>query len=82
VGYADDRLGERACAVVVPVGEPPMLSDVTAHLAAQGMAKQYWPERWEIRAELPRTPAGKIQKFRLREDLQRDIGRGVFDAPA
>ncbi|MFE9322373.1 hypothetical protein ACIHDR_25085 [Nocardia sp. NPDC052278] len=29
VGYADDRLGERACAVVVPLGEPPTLSDVT-----------------------------------------------------
>jgi cyclohexanecarboxylate-CoA ligase len=38
-----------------------------AYLAAQQMAKQYWPERLEIIAEMPRTPSGKIQKFQLRE---------------
>ncbi|MEU7818018.1 AMP-binding protein [Pseudonocardia sp. NPDC049154] len=79
VGYADERLGERACAVVVPAGAPPTLADLAAHLAENGMAKQYWPERLEIRTELPRTPAGKIQKFRLREDLHQLVGRGVFD---
>jgi acyl-coenzyme A synthetase/AMP-(fatty) acid ligase len=31
------------------------------------MAKQYWPERLEIVREMPRTPSGKIQKFKLRE---------------
>ena len=31
------------------------------------MAKQYWPERLELVAEMPRTPSGKIQKFKLRE---------------
>jgi cyclohexanecarboxylate-CoA ligase len=31
------------------------------------MARQYIPERLEIVSELPRTPSGKIQKFRLRE---------------
>lgn len=69
VGYPDDRLGERACAVVVPDGAAPALEDLTAFLAAAGMAKQFWPERLEIVTELPKTPSGKIQKFVLRERL-------------
>jgi cyclohexanecarboxylate-CoA ligase len=69
VGYPDERLGERACAVIVPSGpgEPPALDDLTGHLDALGMAKHYWPERVVLVAELPKTPSGKIQKFRLRE---------------
>ena len=37
------------------------------HLEAQQLAKQYWPERLEIVDEMPRTPSGKIQKYKLRE---------------
>ena len=71
VGYPDERLGERACAVIVPAGpgQPPSLADLTGHLDALGMAKHYWPERVVLVAELPKTPSGKIQKFRLRELL-------------
>ncbi|QFZ19061.1 AMP-binding protein [Saccharothrix syringae] len=69
VGYPDDRLGERACAVIVPQDEPPQLPDLREHLDSLGMAKQYWPERVEHTAELPKTPSGKVQKFRLREQL-------------
>jgi acyl-CoA synthetase (AMP-forming)/AMP-acid ligase II len=43
------------------------------------MAKQYWPERLEIRSELPRTAAGKIQKFKLRDELKHLVGKGVFE---
>ncbi|MEV0503171.1 AMP-binding protein [Streptomyces spectabilis] len=70
VGYPDDRLGERACAVIVPEdGEPPALAALQAHLQGLGMAKQYWPERVERCAALPRTPTGKVQKFKLRARL-------------
>jgi cyclohexanecarboxylate-CoA ligase len=69
VGYPDERLGERACAVVVPDGTPPGIDELCAFLAATGMAKQYWPERLEIVAELPTTPTGKIQKYLLRARL-------------
>ena len=31
------------------------------------VAKQYWPERVEVVAELPRTASGKMQKFKLKE---------------
>ena len=68
VGYPDARLGERACAFVkLREGAVLSFADMTGYLQAQHMARQYIPERLEIVAELPRTPSGKIQKFRLRE---------------
>ncbi|GAA3850114.1 hypothetical protein GCM10022243_14980 [Saccharothrix violaceirubra] len=70
VGYPDDRLGERACAVLVTGGVPLTLADVRHHLDGLGMVKHYWPERLEFLPELPRTPSGKIQKFVLRERLR------------
>jgi acyl-CoA synthetase (AMP-forming)/AMP-acid ligase II len=34
------------------------------------LAKQKWPESLRIVADLPRTPSGKVQKFRLRQQLR------------
>jgi cyclohexanecarboxylate-CoA ligase len=68
VGYPDARLGERGCACVVL--RPGMQFDLSAlqdYMAQCKVAKQYWPERVKVLAALPRTPSGKIQKFRLRE---------------
>jgi len=70
VAYPDERLGERACAVVAPEGEPPTLAELQRHLEGLGMAKSFWPERLEIVDELPKTPSGKIQKFVLRQRLE------------
>ena len=68
VGYPDARLGERACAfVVLRPGASLTLADVQAYMTECKVAKQYWPERVEVLAQLPCTPSGKIQKFRLRE---------------
>ncbi len=68
VGYPDSRLGERACAfVVLRPGRTLDLNGVQEYMAEKKVAKQYWPERVEIVAELPKTPAGKVQKFKLRE---------------
>ena len=76
VGFPDARLGERACAFVrLREGASLNLADVTSYLEAQRMARQYMPERLEIMAELPRTPSGKIQKFKLR-DIARAFGQG------
>jgi cyclohexanecarboxylate-CoA ligase len=75
VGIPDARLGERACAFVrLREGASLSLPEVTAYLEGQRMARQYMPERLEIRAELPRTPSGKIQKFKLR-DIARAFGQ-------
>ncbi|HVN69168.1 MAG TPA: 3-phosphoshikimate 1-carboxyvinyltransferase [Candidatus Binatia bacterium] len=68
VAMPDARLGERACAFVVPRGGAPLDFERMQHyLDACQVAKQYWPERLEIVAELPRTPSGKVQKYVLRE---------------
>ncbi|MFZ2868783.1 AMP-binding protein [Zavarzinia sp.] len=68
VGYPDNRLGERACAfVILREGASLGFDEMIAYLREQKMAQQYFPERLEIVDELPRTPSGKIQKFRLRE---------------
>ena len=68
VGYPDQRLGERACAFVkLRDGAALSFADMAAYLNDQQMARQYVPERLEIVPEMPRTPSGKVQKFRLRE---------------
>ncbi|WP_439686113.1 cyclohexanecarboxylate-CoA ligase [Cupriavidus oxalaticus] len=72
VAYPDERLGERACAFVVPrAGHDFDHAAMVDWLKGQKMALQYIPEKLVVRDALPATPAGKIQKFRLR-DLLRD----------
>ena len=64
----DPRLGERACAfVVVHRREAFDLRRGARFLDAHKVAKQYWPERVETVAALPRNAVGKVQKFVLRE---------------
>jgi cyclohexanecarboxylate-CoA ligase len=68
VAMPDPRLGERGCAFIITKANAPLdLGELTRFLAEEGMAKQYWPERVELVTEMPRTPSGKIQKFKLRE---------------
>jgi cyclohexanecarboxylate-CoA ligase len=67
VGIPDVRLGERACAVVVPSrGVAPTLDEVCRFLLEQGLSKHFLPERLELVDELPKTPSGKIRKVELR----------------
>lgn len=71
VGYPDERLGERACAFVVPRPEKSFdFAEMTRFLKEQHLAQQYFPERLEIRDRLPSTASGKIQKFALRNLLK------------
>jgi cyclohexanecarboxylate-CoA ligase len=77
VGYPDSRLGERACAfLVLRPGHTFDLKTLQAYMAEHKVAKQYWPERVEIVADLPKTPAGKVQKYQLRE-----MAKAFGDAP-
>ena len=72
VAEPDPRLGERAAAVVLVRDgmAPPTIETVREHLAAAGLARQKWPEAIYLVDELPRTPSGKVQKFRLRQQLR------------
>jgi non-ribosomal peptide synthetase component E (peptide arylation enzyme) len=68
VGMPDPRLGERACAFVIPKpGESVTLAELVQYLEGRQLARQKFPERLEIVAEFPMTPSGKVQKFRLRQ---------------
>ncbi|MBI4596730.1 MAG: AMP-binding protein [Candidatus Tectomicrobia bacterium] len=70
VGMPDPRLGERICAYVVPKpGETITFEEITAWMAQANVAKPKWPERVEVVDVLPTTPAGKIQKFVLRQQI-------------
>jgi len=72
VAAPDQRLGERAAAVIrVREGmTAPTLDDLRNHLGRVGLAKQKWPEVIYEVAEFPRTPSGKVQKFRLRQQVR------------
>jgi acyl-CoA synthetase (AMP-forming)/AMP-acid ligase II len=74
VPYPDERLGEKACAIVVPApGTSPTLEDITGFLLERKISKQKLPERLRLVEELPMTATGKVQKFRLLE-LAREQG--------
>lgn len=70
IGLPDERLGERACAVVSTSDENLTLDALTSFLHQAGMARQFWPERLELMDEMPRTPSGKIQKYKLRHQFE------------
>ncbi len=71
VAYPDERLGERACAVVVTKPDQHFdMPTMVAYLKEQKVATQYIPERLEIRPSMPPARSGKIQKFKLRQELR------------
>ncbi len=77
VAYPDERLGERACAVVVPrAGQSIDLAEVQRFLKEQKVAIQYMPERLIVQEAMPATPSGKIQKFKLRESVRARLQGG------
>ncbi|MDM7990017.1 3-phosphoshikimate 1-carboxyvinyltransferase [Arthrobacter sp. zg-Y877] len=78
----DERLGERACAFVVPVpGAAPQLADLTVFLDRHRVSRHYWPEHLVLVEALPRNAVGKVQKYLLREAARGFSGSkpaGVF----
>ena len=71
VAMPDERLGERACAVVVTrPGQTLDFAAMVSFLKEHKLAIQYIPERLEVLEAMPATPSGKIQKFKLREMIR------------
>lgn len=67
----DARYGERVCAFVIPADadDPLTFDEMVEHFRVSGVARQKTPERLEIVDGFPRTLAGKVQKYVLREAL-------------
>jgi acyl-CoA synthetase len=76
VAAPDARLGEHACAFVrlLPAaGSAPLsMEAVRAHLSAEGLGRQKWPEELRFVDDFPRTASGKVQKFVLRQRVRED----------
>lgn len=69
VAYPDERLGEKAAAVVVAAeGTAPTLDELTSYLREERrIAPHKLPERLVLVDALPMTATGKVQKFLLRD---------------
>lgn len=71
VAAPDERLGERVCLFVEIVpGSAIELEQLQEHFAAVGAARHKAPEQLITVDALPRTPAGKIRKFVLRDRVR------------
>jgi 2,3-dihydroxybenzoate-AMP ligase len=73
VAMPDAALGERCCAfiVLVPGAAPVDVAALRVHLADLGVAKFKYPERVEIRDQLPMTSVTKLNKAALRTEITR-----------
>ncbi len=68
VGVPDERLGEKACAIVVPSQQGvPTLEDLTSFLLEQGIAKVKLPEYILVVDAIPINAGGKVDKSELRQ---------------
>jgi cyclohexanecarboxylate-CoA ligase len=67
IGIPDDRLGERACAVVVcePDGDPLTLAELVEFFESRGATRHFTPEALVLTAALPLTPTGKVRKHEV-----------------
>ncbi|HMS79743.1 MAG TPA: fatty acid--CoA ligase family protein [Burkholderiaceae bacterium] len=85
IGWPDDALGERVCAVVVPRddGDAPALDELVRHLReVEQVAAYKLPERLVLLDALPRNPVGKVLKRALRERLWPRTGAAPQSAEA
>ena len=78
VGLPNQKTGERACAVIVPrSGEEPDVADLRSFLEERRVARFKIPEQVELWTELPRNPAGKILKNKIRDALLAEMRQGA-----
>jgi fatty-acyl-CoA synthase len=71
IGLLDDRWGEIGCAVVVPSPGATITENDVITLCRQRLAKFKVPKRVVFldAEQLPKTPTGKVQKYRLAQQL-------------
>jgi 2,3-dihydroxybenzoate-AMP ligase/mycobactin salicyl-AMP ligase len=74
VGMPDPILGERACAFIKPrQGITVSFDEIISYLKERKTSVLYLPERIEVVQEVPLTNVGKVDKKRLREEIQEKL---------
>jgi len=70
VGLPDERWGEIVAAIIRVRGEEPddLRNALTAHVAGR-LSPFKVPSRWFVADDLPQTPTGKVQKFKVAERI-------------
>ena len=75
IGFPDDRMGELLCAVIIPARKTIAyeknltLESINVYLLDRGLPRYHCPELLRFVEEFPSTPAGKIRKAVLREQI-------------
>ncbi|HEY1988983.1 MAG TPA: cyclohexanecarboxylate-CoA ligase, partial [Acidimicrobiales bacterium] len=70
IGLPDAKTGERACAVVaVKEGQSFSMEAMVSFLKERSLRVQAIPEQLGLVPTVPRNPAGKILKHKLREEF-------------
>lgn len=67
VGFPDERLGERICAVIQAKDVRPTQEDLVQFSMDNGLSKRYCPELVRYVNSMPRTAGGKIRKADLQK---------------
>jgi 2,3-dihydroxybenzoate-AMP ligase len=70
VSMPDEMMGEKSCAFIVSNDASLRPVTLRKYLREQGVADFKLPDRFEMVTHLPVTPVGKIDKKRLRQDIQ------------
>lgn len=70
IAVPDARFIESVCAVVVPGSDSVAADDIIVH-CRKHLAGFKCPRHVVFAEELPRTPSGKMMKYRLRDDYRR-----------
>ena len=71
IGIPDKELGEKVCACLQPIpGKTPDLHDIVSFLKRKGTGSFLIPERVEVVDRFPLTPAGKVDKKAMREEIK------------
>ena len=76
VGEMDPYMGERACAVIIPRGDAPRISELRRWLAQRGLASYKIPDRFVFAESFPSTGVGKVSRKELRRLLRKELASG------
>ncbi len=69
IGLPDEKWGEAVTAVAVLKQDVTLDLEELREFASQSLAKYKLPSRLYFLDELPRNPAGKVQKFKIKDEL-------------